>query len=198
MLLEDLKHHPIYLASKSPRRQELLRGMGFNFEVMPTDVPEIYPADLPPEQVVEYLSKHKLSTLDFAKFPNDSIFIACDTIVVLGNKIIEKPNDAADALRMLHELTDNEHTVMSGLTVATQHHQETCHKKTKVRFKKFTDEELEYYVKNYMPLDKAGAYGVQEWIGYVGIDYIEGSFYNVMGLPTKLLWDMLSRVPLKR
>lgn len=191
MLLQKLENHHIFLASQSPRRQELLKGMGFKFDVMPTHVPEIYPDNLPPEKVVEYLSQLKLSTIDFHKFPDNSIFIACDTIVVLGNEIIEKPKDEADALRMLRELSGKEHTVMSGLTVATNCHKETCHKKTKVRFKEFTEEELNFYVQTYRPFDKAGAYGVQEWIGYVGIDYIEGSFYNVMGLPTKLLWDML-------
>lgn len=194
MLLDQLKSYKIYLASQSPRRRELLNGMGFDIEVMPTHVKEIYPQNLIPEQVVEYLSKLKLSTINFADFPDNSIFIACDTIVVLNNEIIEKPHDAVDALRMLRELSGNEHVVISGLTVATKNHQETCHKKTKVRFKRFTDEELDYYIKEYQPFDKAGAYGVQEWIGYVGIDYIEGSFYNVMGLPTKLLWDMLERV----
>src|SRR5574344_871306 len=194
MLLDQLKPYKIYLASQSPRRRELLNGMGFDIEVMPTHVKEIYPQNLIPEQVVEYLSKLKLSTINFADFPDNSIFIACDTIVVLNNEIIEKPHDAVDALRMLRELSGNEHVVISGLTVATKNHQETCHKKTKVRFKRFTDEELDYYIKEYQPFDKAGAYGVQEWIGYVGIDYIEGSFYNVMGLPTKLLWDMLERV----
>ncbi len=194
MLLDQLKSYKIYLASQSPRRRELLNGMGFDIEVMPTHVKEIYPQNLIPEQVVEYLSKLKLSTINFADFPDNSIFIACDTIVVLNNEIIEKPHDEVDALRMLRELSGNEHVVISGLTVATKNHQETCHKKTKVRFKRFTDEELDYYIKEYQPFDKAGAYGVQEWIGYVGIDYIEGSFYNVMGLPTKLLWDMLERV----
>ena len=187
------KHH-IYLASKSPRRNELLRGMGFDFEVMPTNVKETYPADLSPAEVAEYLSALKLSTIDFSKFPQNSLFIACDTIVVVGDEILGKPVDATDAYRMLRTLSGREHEVISGLTVMTGGKKQTRHRTTKVKFRELTDEEINYYIENYKPFDKAGAYGVQEWIGYVGIEYIDGSYYNVMGLPTQLLWQMLGEV----
>ena len=182
----------IYLASKSPRRNELLRGMGFDFEVMPTNVQEAYPAGLSPAEVAEYLSALKLSTIDFQQFPKGSLFIACDTIVVVGDEILGKPKDADDAYRMLRLLSGREHEVISGLTVMTEAKKLTKHRTTKVKFRELSDEEIHYYIENYKPFDKAGAYGVQEWIGYVGIEYIDGSYYNVMGLPTQLLWQMLA------
>jgi len=191
MLIDHLSKFNIYLASQSPRRKELLQGMGIHFQVMPTHVPEIYPTHLQPHEVVEYLSQLKLSTIDLQQFPDNSLFIACDTIVVLDQKIIEKPTDANDALRMLLQLSGREHTVMSGLTVISHNYKKTNHVKTKVKFRTFSEEELQYYINKYKPFDKAGSYGVQEWIGYVGIEDIQGSFYNVMGLPTHLLWQML-------
>ena len=184
----------IYLASKSPRRNELLRGMGFDFEVMPTNVKEEYPSELSPAEVAEYLSALKLSTIDFSKFPQNSLFIACDTIVVVGDEILGKPVDAADAYRMLRTLSGREHEVISGLTVMTVGKKLTRHRTTKVKFRELTDDEINYYIDNYKPFDKAGAYGVQEWIGYVGIEYIDGSYYNVMGLPTQLLWQMRGEI----
>jgi len=188
----DFGKHHIYLASKSPRRNELLRGMGFDFEVMPTNVKETYPSDLSPAEVAEYLSALKLSTIDFGSFPHNSLFIACDTIVVVGDEILGKPKDAADAYRMLRTLSGREHEVISGLTVMTEGKKLTRHRTTKVKFRELTDDEINYYIENYKPFDKAGAYGVQEWIGYVGIEYIDGSYYNVMGLPTQLLWQMMA------
>ena len=190
----NFEKYRIYLASKSPRRNELLRGMGFDFEVMPTNVKEEYPLDLSPEGVAEYLSALKLSTIDFGKFPQNSLFIACDTIVVVGDEILGKPVDVADAYRMLRTLSGREHEVISGLTVMTETKRLTRHRTTKVKFRELTDEEINYYIENYKPFDKAGAYGVQEWIGFVGIEYIDGSYYNVMGLPTQLLWQMLAEV----
>lgn len=194
ILFDEIKNYKIYLASQSPRRRELLSGMGFRFEVMPMHVPEIHPEKMTPAQVVEYLSQLKLSTVDLDKFPDNCLFIACDTIVVQGDEIIEKPKDEADALRMLRELSGREHTVMSGLTLMTKKKKITQHAESQVKFRNFSDEELLYYIQNYKPYDKAGAYGIQEWIGYVGIEYINGSFYNVMGLPTCMLWQMLQEV----
>ncbi len=194
MLLDKLKDYKVYLCSKSPRRQELLAGMGIDFEYLPTNVEEKHPDTDNPVEVAEYLSKLKLSPLKLGDYPSNTIFIACDTIVVLDNKILEKPKDEADAERMLHELSGNSHTVISGLTVATPERQLTSHRQTEVRFATLSEEEIRYYVRQYHPLDKAGAYGVQEWIGHIGIDAINGSFYNVMGLPTKLLWNMLMEI----
>lgn len=192
MLLDKLQNYHVFLASKSPRRRELLQGMGIDFEVMPTNVPEVYPQSLQPQEIVEYLSQLKLSALQPEQYPENSIFIACDTIVCLDGKILEKPQNREEAFAMLCQLSDNEHIVYSGLTVLSPKGKQTAHRSTKVKFRKLTEDEITYYIDKYAPFDKAGAYGVQEWIGYIGIDYIDGSFYNVMGLPTKLLWEMLS------
>lgn len=194
MLLNDLADYHFYLASKSPRRHELLKGMGIDFTYYQTDVEERYPADLSPVQVVEYLSQLKLSKVDFENRTEKEVFIACDTIVVFGGKVIGKPKDRDDALRMLKMLAGQEHTVVSGLTVATPKRRLTSHSESKVKFADVSDSEIEYYVNHYQPFDKAGSYGVQEWFGYVGIDYIRGSFYNVMGLPTRLLWQMIQEI----
>lgn len=194
MLVDKLKSHKIYLASKSPRRHELLKGMGIDFDFLPLEVEENYPDELSPVQVAEYLSQLKLSPIRYDFYEKNAIFIACDTLVVLNNKIIGKPKGSQNAKEILRELSGNEHTVISGLSIAANGELITSHKKTKVKFKELSEEEIGYYVDKYSPLDKAGAYGIQEWIGYVAIEYVEGSFYNIMGLPTKLLWDMLEEV----
>ena len=194
MLIDSLKNYKIYLVSESPRRHQLLSEMGVDFEFMPVRVEEKYPSNLEPVEIAEYLSQLKLSPIKMELFPDETIFIACDTIVVIDDQVIGKPTDEKDALQMLRKLSGKEHVVISGLTIATPVKKLTSHKQTLVKFKDFSDEELQYYVARYKPLDKAGAYGVQDWLGYVGIDYIQGSFYNVMGLPTKLLWDMLAEI----
>lgn len=194
LLIEKLKNYSLFLASGSPRRHQLLHDMGIRFEYLPTDVEEIYPPDLMPVEVAEYLSRLKLSTIDKTQYAANSIFIACDTIVVMGNEIIGKPADTPDAFRILRKLSGKEHKVISGLTVSSLRKEYTAHKITTVKFKELSEEEIEYYIHRFLPLDKAGAYGVQEWIGYIGIESVSGSFYNIMGLPTKLLWDLLSEI----
>jgi septum formation protein len=194
MLLDELKQYKIYLASKSPRRRELLAGMGIDFDVLTTDVEETYDPSWSPEQIVMHLSKLKLSPIDMAQYDPQTIFIACDTIVVVNGQIIGKPKDRADAERMLKMLSGNSHTVYSGLTVATPRKTLTDYRATEVFFDNLSDEIIQYYIDTYKPFDKAGSYGVQEWIGRVGIREIHGSFYNVMGLPTRLLWQMLSDI----
>ncbi len=194
MLLTQLKEYSIYLVSQSPRRQELLKGMGIEFDSFSSDVEEIYPNHFSPVEVAEYLAQLKLSEIQFSKYPEKSIFIGCDTIVVLGNEIIGKPSDKEEAREMLRKLAGHTHTVISGLSVATSQVRLSGNRQTQVHFASFSEEEIEYYISKYLPLDKAGSYGVQEWIGYIGIEAIEGSFYNVMGLPTKLLWDLLHQI----
>ncbi len=191
MLLEELQKRKIYLASKSPRRRELLAGMGVQFEVMTTDVEETYDPSWSPEEIVMHLSRLKLSPIDLSQYTPDTIFIACDTIVVVDGKIIGKPKDEEDAMRMLRMLSGHTHMVYSGLTVATPQQQLTDYRGTEVVFETLTDEMMQYYIHTYKPFDKAGSYGVQEWIGYVGIREVRGSYYNVMGLPTRLLWTMM-------
>jgi septum formation protein len=194
MLLEELKKHKVILASQSPRRRELLAGMGVDFEVMKTDVEETYDPAWSPEQIVMHLSKLKLSPIDLSQFNPQTIFIACDTIVVVDGKVIGKPKDAEEAALMLRSLSDRTHTVYSGLTVATPQRQLTDYRATEVVFDKLSEEMIQYYIETYKPFDKAGSYGVQEWIGYVGIREMHGSYYNVMGFPTRLLWQLLERL----
>ena len=194
MLLDNLNNHKIYLASKSPRRRELLAGMGIDFEILTTDVEETYDPAWSPEEIVMHLSRLKLSPIDMAQYDPKTIFITCDTIVVVDGQIIGKPKDKADAERMLKMLSGNTHTVYSGLTVATPQKQLTNYRATDVVFETLSDDMIQYYIDTYQPFDKAGSYGVQEWIGRVGIREVRGSFYNVMGLPTRLLWTMLEQV----
>jgi septum formation protein len=194
MLLTELQRHRIYLVSQSPRRRELLAGMGVDFEVMKTDVEETYDPSWTPEEIVMHLSRLKLSSIDMAQYDPKTIFIACDTIVVVDGKVIGKPKDAEEAARMLNALSCHTHTVYSGLTVATPATSLTDYRATDVVFEMLTDDMIQYYINRYKPFDKAGSYGVQEWIGYVGIREIHGSFYNVMGLPTRLLWQMLEQI----
>jgi len=194
MLLTELQQYKIYLASKSPRRRELLAGMGVEFEVMSTDVEETYDPARSPEEIVMHLSRLKLSPIDMSQYDPNTIFITCDTIVVVNGQIIGKPKDREDATRMLKMLSGNTHTVYSGVTVATPQRQLTDYRATEVVFENLTDDMIQYYIDTYQPFDKAGSYGVQEWIGRVGIREVHGSFYNVMGLPTRLLWQMLEAV----
>ena len=194
MLLDELKNYKIYLASKSPRRRELLSDMGIEYELISTDVDESYDPSLYPAEVVQHLSRLKLSAINMTQYPANTIFIACDTVVVIDGKIIGKPKDNEEALQMLRQLSGQTHLVFSGLTVATPERMLTDFRSSGVTFVNLSDEELQYYVEHYRPLDKAGAYGIQEWIGYIGIQSIHGSFYNVMGLPTCLLWEMLQNI----
>ena len=194
MLLDNLNNHKIYLASKSPRRRELLAGMGIDFDILTTDVEETYDPAWSPEEIVMHLSRLKLSPIDMAQYDPKTIFITCDTIVVVDGQIIGKPKDKADAERMLKMLSGNTHTVYSGLTVATPQKTLTDFRATEVVFDELPDDMIQYYIDAYKPYDKAGSYGVQEWIGRVGIREVRGSFYNVMGLPTRLLWTMLEQV----
>ena len=194
MLLDELSRRKIFLVSQSPRRRELLAGMGVEFEVMKTEVEETYDPSWTPEQIVMHLSKLKLSPIDMSRYDPKTIFIACDTIVVVDGRIIGKPKDKADAERMLNMLSGHTHTVYSGLTVATPTRTLTDFRATEVVFDTLTDDMIQYYIDTYKPFDKAGSYGVQEWIGYVGIREVRGSYYNVMGLPTRLLWTMLERL----
>ncbi|MDR0205845.1 MAG: Maf family protein [Bacteroidales bacterium] len=182
----------IYLVSKSPRRKQLLEEMGYNFEVLHFDIEESFPAEFTHEQIAEYLSQLKLSAVNFSEYSDNDIFISCDTIVVLGDTIFEKPKTSAEAVEMLRLLSGKTHHVISGVNVVSLSKSITRHSRTEVTFKMFTEEEIQYYVEHYKPFDKAGGYGIQEWIGLIGVTSIQGCFYNVMGLPTQLLAEMLN------
>jgi septum formation protein len=192
MLLKDkLIGRRLLLASKSPRRSQLLRDCGLDFEVVDgREAEEIYPADMPSEQVAEYLSRVK-SDAYADMVEGGDVLITADTIVVAGGEILGKPSDREDAVRMLGLLSGASHTVITGVTLRTTDKVESFSCTSRVKFRTIEPDEVDYYLDTYRPYDKAGAYGIQEWIGYVAIEGIEGSFYNVMGLPVQMLYVRL-------
>jgi len=190
-MLSNLKKYHIILASKSPRRQELLRGMGVEFEILTKETPEDYPADLPLDEVPQYLSLQKSLAFTEEELPADYLLITSDTVVICEDEILGKPKDSEDAARMLQLLSDKTHHVVTGVTVRSAQKTESFGVRSNVTFAELDEEEINYYIEHCKPYDKAGAYGIQEWIGYVGISGLEGSFYNVMGLPTRRLYQCL-------
>ena len=183
----------IILASNSPRRRELLAGLGLDFEVrVLPGIDEGYPADLQVGDIPLYISKEKANAYA-GQLADDELLITADTIVWLDGKVLEKPADEADARRMLHELSGKTHQVFTGVSLTTTTKQVSFSCRSDVTFCTLTDDEINYYVDHYRPLDKAGAYGVQEWIGYVGVERIEGSFFNVVGLPVQRLYQAMKQ-----
>lgn len=190
-MLDNLKKYRIILASKSPRRQELLRGMGVDFEILTKETPEDYPNDLPLDEVPKYLSLQKSLAFNDDELPADYLLITSDTVVICEGEILGKPKDREDATRMLELLSGKTHHVVTGVTVRSTEKTESFAVRSDVTFAQLDAEEIDYYIEHCKPFDKAGAYGIQEWIGYVGISGLEGSFYNVMGLPTRKLYQCL-------
>lgn len=183
----------IILASNSPRRKELLAGLGLKFDVrtMP-GIDESFPDHLSGEEIALHISSNKASAyLD--TLSEDELLITADTIVYLKGRVLGKPVDAADACRMLHELSGCTHQVITGVTIATRERQHSFASVSEVTFASLTDEEIDYYISYYRPFDKAGAYGIQEWIGFIGVERIEGSYFNVMGLPVQRLYAELKQ-----
>jgi septum formation protein len=190
MLLQNLDKYEIILASKSPRRQELLKGLGLKFEVQSMDIPEVFPDGLGMTEIPVYLAELKAKAFRPSLKKNQMV-ITADTIVCLDGHVMNKPTDYADGFRMLKNLSGNKHQVLTGVCILTTEKKESFFASTDVWFKTLSDEEIQYYLENYRPYDKAGAYGIQEWIGYIGIHHIEGSFFNVMGLPVQSLYEHL-------
>lgn len=182
----------IVLFSKSPRRQELLRLMGLEFRVITKDVDESYPEHLLPSEVAQYIAEKKAKAFE-AELPEEVILTA-DTIVALGSEVLGKPTDAADARRMLQMLSGKVHQVYTGVAILYQHQISSFTDTTEVCFKTLSDEEIEYYINTCKPYDKAGAYGIQEWIGLTAVQWIHGSYTNVMGLPTEKLYERLKEL----
>jgi len=180
---------PLLLASNSPRRKELLAGLGLTFEVKVKEVHEDFPEELKREAVATYLASHKADQYE-GDIENE-ILITADTIVCLGDKVLNKPANHAEAYSMLRTLSGTSHKVITGVCILTSESKTVFHDITKVYFKDLTDEEINYYITNYKPFDKAGAYGIQEWIGKIGIERIEGSYFNVVGLPVQKLYQQL-------
>lgn len=182
----------LILASKSPRRQELLRGMGLDFEVRLQDSDESYPSHLGPVEVAEFIAAKKADAFDEVAIEG-KLLLAADTIVVLGNDILGKPASRNEAVSMLRQLSGKVHEVITGVALRGAGRRDTFSVVTAVHFAPLTPEEIAYYIDHYQPFDKAGAYGIQEWIGYNKIKRIEGSYTNVVGLPTEKLYEVLSR-----
>ncbi len=191
--LPFLQNYKIVLASNSPRRKELLGGLNIDFEVrIIPDIDESYPLDLPIREIAEYIATKK-SKVYIPTLKENELLITADTIVSCGGKLLGKPSGYEDAVNMLHELSGRVHEVITGVCVYSKQ-KSTCFSTTsEVCFANLTDEEIRFYVEQYQPYDKAGAYGIQEWIGYVAVESIKGSFYNVMGLPIQRLYQELKQ-----
>ena len=188
----ELKYKLI-LASNSPRRKELLAGLGVPFEVrVLQDIDEHYPENLPVNEVARYIAKEKADAYQRI-VAADELIITADTVVIVGDEILGKPMDEADAVRMLRLLSGRTHQVTTGVCLLTAEKERCFDVTTDVTFKTLTDEEIHYYVNRYRPFDKAGAYGIQEWIGYIGVTGLNGSYYNVMGLPVQRIYQELTK-----
>lgn len=194
-MLENIKKYKVILASASPRRRELLAGLDIDFEVRTLpDVDESFPATLQGGEIPLFISKKKADAY-LSLMSDEELVITADTIVWLDGKALGKPVDAADARLMLRGLSGKTHSVFTGVTITTKQVQRSFVACSQVTFAELTDEEIGYYIDKYRPMDKAGSYGVQEWVGYIGISGIDGSYFNVMGLPVQRLYNELKTIP---
>ncbi len=191
--MKNLKKYKIKLASNSPRRRELLAGLGLDFEVkLLPGIDESYPERLPGEEIPVYIARKKAEAYRRDIGP-DELIITADTIVYIDGQVLGKPADAEEARRMLRQLSGRTHQVITGVCLTTADRQKAFSAVTDVTFDTLGDEEIDYYIEHYRPYDKAGAYGVQEWIGFVGVSRLKGSYFNVMGLPVQRLYRELCR-----
>lgn len=191
MLQSKLANYEIILSSASPRRKELLKELGINFKVQVKKVDENYPEGYPVEKVAQYLSEIKAAAFHVSDMRENTLIITADTVVALGNTIMGKPSNHKDAVSILKSLSGKKHQVITGVTLRTINKRHSFSVSTEVYFKNLSNEEINYYVDEFEPMDKAGAYGIQEWIGHAAIEKIEGSYFNVMGLPTHRLYEEL-------
>lgn len=189
MLREKLKEYTIILASKSPRRQQFFKELDIDFTIEPKEVSEIYPEELQGVEITNFLAN--LKSKPFTNLSEKDILITSDTIVWADNKALGKPKNEKEAFNMLQSLSNKKHEVITSVSIKSKNFQKIINDTTVVSFKALSDEEINYYIKNYKPYDKAGAYGIQEWLGYIGINYIEGSYFNVVGLPIDKLYKTL-------
>ena len=193
-MLDNLKKYKVILASNSPRRKELLAGLGVDYEVRTLpDVDESYPETLQGADIPLYIAKEKADAYVAMMQPGE-LMITADTIVWLDGKVLGKPQGKEDALQMLRTMSGRTHEVFTGVCITTTDWQRSFTAQTEVRFATLSEEEIAYYVDNFQPMDKAGAYGVQEWIGFIGVENISGSYYNIMGLPVQKLYRELLKV----
>jgi len=192
MLIDQLKDYQLILASKSPRRQFLLKDLGLDFIIQTKEVDESFSETLQREEIPLYLCRKKAAAFQ-SDLKSNSLLITADTIVWVDNQVLNKPENYEDAIRMLKMLSGKMHEVITAVCLKSKNKTIDFFVKTNVFMKNFTNEELDYYITTYKPYDKAGAYGAQEWIGYIGIEKIEGSYFNVMGLPLKELYEELQQ-----
>ncbi|MCU0379345.1 MAG: Maf family nucleotide pyrophosphatase [Bacteroidales bacterium] len=190
MTADSLKAYKIILASASPRRRQLLREAGLIFETAAVEYDEVWPSHLSGKEIAQYLAEGKADAWNRVLAPNE-ILITADTVVWCRDSLLGKPADAAEAAYFLHLLSGCDHNVITAICLRNQTRKHTFSVSTKVTFKDLSDDEISYYVENYQPYDKAGAYGIQEWIGLRGITRIEGSYYNVVGMPVNELFTEL-------
>ena len=181
----------IVLGSKSPRRQELLAGIGIEFTIRTKDTDESYPSDLNTLEVPIYIAQNKANAL-IEELASDEIIICADTVVIVDNIILGKPNNEKEAIEMLQLLSGKTHSVTTGVVIASSEKTTSFNSTTEVTFKDLSDEEINYYIDNYKPFDKAGSYGIQEWIGFIGVTSIKGSYFNVVGLPIHEVYNELN------
>jgi septum formation protein len=188
---EILRHYNLLLGSKSPRRQSLLKALGLHYSLVEIDVEEVYPPHLQGAEIARYLCELKADAFDSALLPDDSILVTADTIVWLDGKYIGKPSGKEEAIEMLKQLSGKQHSVYSGICLRSTTRKVVFHAHTLVNFRELKTDEIEYYVAHHKPYDKAGSYGIQDWIGYIGITGIEGCYYNVMGFPVQMFYEEL-------
>ena len=191
MINEQFQGKNLILASKSPRRQYLMKELGLDFKILIPKVRENFPANLTPVEIAVYLAELKSNSFDFSAFPGDTILITADTIVSIDDEILGKPKNYGEAVCMLQKLSGRKHDVITAVCLKSAFRKKTFHVLSSVYFKELSIEEINYYIEYFHPFDKAGSYGAQEWIGYIGISKIEGSYFNVMGLPVKELYEEL-------
>jgi len=187
-----MKTPKIVLASSSPRRKKILEDAGLTFEIHPSNILEVYPDTLKIEDIPVFLAEKKAESVK-SKFKN-AIIISADTIVAFKNELMEKPTNGKEAARMLHTLSGQTHQVITGVSIHYKNEEISFTEITLVTFKVLSTEEIEYYVDHYQPFDKAGAYGIQEWLGLIGVERIEGSYFNVMGLPMHRVYSEIARI----
>ncbi len=193
MLKEKLKNYKIILASGSPRRQQFFKDLDLDFEIRLKEIDEVYPENLQAENITNYLAELKSTAFD-GEIAENEIVITSDTLVWLNDKALGKPKNYNDAFDILKSISNATHEVFTSVCFATNVHKKTIFDATKVTFKELSDSEIHYYLENYKPFDKAGAYGIQEWIGLIGITKIEGSYSNVVGLPTEKVYEFLDNL----
>ncbi len=191
MILENLKDKKILLASKSPRRQELLKALGISFEIVVVNCDETYPNHLKNEKITDFISETKAKA--YSELKKNEILITADTLVVLDDQILGKPKNEAHAFEMIKSLSQNTHQVYTSVSIKSIDQLITISDKTEVSFDFISDDEINYYIENYKPMDKAGAYGIQEWLGFAKVSKIVGCYYNVMGLPLNKLYHTLKK-----